>query len=111
VKRLERNLALARFAFNLEDSVERDQRHAEIRRMRRDAALAPSHDGVQPVVAAAGIAARARIALIAGAGDVVEIRAARTLQEIASDGGGIAQLRRCAGQQRLRHRRKAPGKS
>src|SRR5262245_28609728 len=73
VKGLERDLACTCAAFNLNDGIERDQRHAEIRRMRGDAALAPSEDRVQPVVAAASVAAGSRIALIAGAGGVVEI--------------------------------------
>ena len=72
--------------------------------------LAPSQYGVKPVLAAAGVAARTGIALIAGTCDVVEVSATRPLQEIAADRRGVAQLRRCAGQQRLGDRRKAPGK-
>ena len=48
---------------------------------------------MQPVVAAAGVAARAGIALVAGARGVIEISAARPLQEIAAD---RAALRSCA---------------
>ena len=59
-------------------------------------------------LAAAGIATRARFAPIAGAGGIVEIPAARSLQQIAADGGGIAKLRRRARQQRLGHRRIGP---
>src|SRR5437588_588988 len=69
--------------------------------MRRDAALAPPHDRVQPVVAAARVTARTGIALIAGTGDVVEVGAARPLQKIAADRGGVAKLRGRSGQQRL----------
>ena len=64
---------------------------------------------MKPVVAAAGVAARTGIALIAGACDVVEIGAARPLQEIAADRRGVAKLRGRSGQQRLGDRRKAPG--
>ena len=51
------------------------------------------------------------VALVAGAGDVVEVGAARPLQQIAADRRGVAKLRRRAGQQRLGDRRKAPGES
>ena len=47
-------------AFDLDDGIERDQRHAEIGRMGGDAALAPAEHRVQPVLAAAGVAARSR---------------------------------------------------
>jgi hypothetical protein len=66
---------------------------------------------VQPVLAAAGIATGARLALVAGAGDVVEIGAARSLQQIAADGRGIAKLRRGARQQRLGDRGKGFGET
>src|SRR5262252_4009103 len=93
VEQFERNFAPPRSALNLDNGVERSQGDAEIGGMRRDAALAPSQYGVQPVVSTPGIAARARTAFVAGAGDIVEIRAARPLNEIAADGGGIAKLR------------------
>src|ERR1700684_2263101 len=89
-----------RFAFDLDNSVECYQRYAEIRRVCRDTALAPPQYGVKPVVAAAGVAARTGIALIAGAGDIVEVRAARPLQQIAADRSGVAKLRRSSGQKR-----------
>ena len=111
VKRFERDLPPARAAFDLDNRVERDQRYAEIRRVCRDAALAPPQDGVKPVLAAAGVTARTGIALIAGTCDVVEVGAARPLQEIAADRGGVAKLRRRSGQQRLGDRRKASGES
>src|SRR5580693_2639892 len=111
MKLFERDFPPTRFAFDLDNSVERDQRDAEIRRVCRDAALAPPQYGVKPVVAATGVAARTGIALIAGAGDVVEIRAARPLQEIPSDRSGVAKLRGRSGQKRLGDRRKASGKA
>ena len=64
---------------------------------------------MQPVLATQRVAARARLALVAGAGGVVEIAAARALQQIAADGGGIAKLGRGARQQGLRHRRIGSG--
>ncbi len=57
VQHFKRNLPSARSAFDLDNGVERDQRHAEIRRMCRDAVFAPPEYSVKPVVAAAGIAA------------------------------------------------------
>src|SRR5437868_7020912 len=79
VKRLDRDLTLAALALDLGNRVECNQRHAEIRRMRRDTALAPAQHRVQAVLASAGIAAGAWIALVAGAGDVVKVRTARPL--------------------------------
>src|ERR1700722_13520116 len=96
-KGLERDFAPARAAFDFHNRVERDQRHTEIRRVCRDAALTPPQDGVKPVLAAVGIAARTRLALIAGTGGVVAVSAARSLQQIAADGGGVAKLRRRSG--------------
>ncbi len=51
---------------------------------------------MQAILAAASIAAGARFALVAGAGDVIEIAASRPLQQIAADRRGIAKLRRGA---------------
>src|SRR5262245_27062301 len=107
MERFERNLPSARPALDFDNGVERDRMDAESGRMCREATLAPSQDGGQPVVAAACVAARAGIAFVAGARRVVEIGAARPLQEIAADGGSIAQLPRGSGQQRLGDRRKA----
>src|ERR1700730_16592970 len=73
VKTFKRDLPPPCAAFDLDNGVERDQRYAEIGRVRRDAAFAPPHYGVKPVLAAAGVTARTGIALIAGACDVVEV--------------------------------------
>ena len=54
-------------------------------------------------------AAAARLALIAGRRGVVEVRAARALQEIAAGRGHVAQLRRSAGEDRARQQRIALG--
>src|SRR3981189_1565409 len=92
VKRLDRNLAPAGSALDLHDGVEGRERHAEIRRVGGDAGVAPAEHGVQSVLAAAGIATRARLAFVAGAGGVVEISASRPLQQIAADCRGLAKL-------------------
>ena len=47
------------------------------------------------------VAARARLAPVAGARHVVEIAAARPLHQVAADGRGVADLRRGAGEQRF----------
>lgn len=97
------DLATTALAFDLDDGVERHQRHAEVGRVRRDAAVAPAKHGVGAVLAVAGVAAAAGLALVATAGGVVEICTTRPLQQIAAHGGGIAQLRRRAGEQCFGH--------
>ncbi len=51
VKGLERNLAASAAAFDLDNRVERDQRHAEIGWMRGDAGVAPAEHGMEAVLA------------------------------------------------------------
>ena len=50
--------------------------------MRGDAALAPTQDSVQAVPAAARVAARTRLPLVAAARRVIEIGASRALQQV-----------------------------
>ncbi len=64
--------------------VEGGERDAEIGRVGGDALLGPAKDGVEAVLAAERVAAGAGFALVAGAGRVVEIRAAGALQEVAA---------------------------
>src|SRR5450631_4065507 len=111
MKYFEGDLPPPRPAFDLDDSIEREQRYAEIRWVCRDAPLAPPHYGVSPVRATAGVTARTGIALIAGTCDIVEVGAARPLQQITADRGSVAQLCGRSGQKRLSDRRKASGKS
>ncbi len=110
MEHVEENFAPACLALDFNNGIKRDQRDAKIRGVRRYAALAPAQYGGQPVVAATGVAARARTAFVAGAGDVVEVGAARSLHEIAADRCSIAKLRGGSGQERLSNRRKAPRK-
>ena len=84
-------------AFDLDHGVERDQRHAEIGRVGGDAVLAPAEHGVQPVLAAARVAAGAGLALVAGAGGVVEIR-----RSACAAAGCRRRSRRCAAAPRRR---------
>src|SRR5258708_12862408 len=106
VEHVEENFAPACLALDFNNGIKRDQRNAEIRGVRRYAALAPAQYGVQPVVAATGVAARARTAFVAGAGDLVELAAARSPHEIAPARCSIAKLRGGSGQERLSNRRK-----
>src|SRR5712675_3281470 len=99
VKRLHRNFALAGLALDFHNSVEGDQRHAEIRRMGGDAGLAPAEYGMQSILAVTGIATRARFALVAGAGGIIEIATSRTLQQIAADRRGLRSEERRVGKE------------
>src|SRR5208283_3691732 len=91
VKHFERNFPPPCYGLDLDNGVERGQRYAEVRRVCRDAALAPPQDGMKSIPAAAGVTARTAFAFIAGARGVVEVCATRPLQEIAADRGGVPQ--------------------
>src|SRR5215208_6403784 len=77
---------------HMDFSFERCKGDAHIRRMRGDAVLAGAKNSVDPVDAVDRRAAAARLALVAGCGDIIEIEAARSLQQIATRGGHVAQL-------------------
>jgi len=81
---------------------ERHQRHRHVRWMRGDAGVASAQDRVDPVDSTDRGTTRARVALVACGRRVIEVRAARTLQQIAANGRLVSQLTRCAGEQRLR---------
>src|SRR6202045_5537101 len=66
--------------------------------MGRDAVLACTQDRVHPVDAVDRRAAAAWLAFVARGRRVIEIKTARALQQVASRGGHIAQLRRSAGE-------------
>jgi hypothetical protein len=70
--------------------------------MGRDAGVADAHDGVLAAVTEQGAAAAAGLALVAGLIRVVEVRAARSLQEVAGRGRLVAQLAGRTGHQRAR---------
>ena len=95
------HLAPPALTLDLHHRVERDERHTEVGRVGCDARIAPAEHGVQAVFAVPGVAAGAGFAPVAGGIYVIKISAARALQEIAADRCCIAQLRRCARQQRL----------
>ena len=66
--------------------------------MRRDAGLAGAEDRVHAVEALDGRAAAAGLALVAGRRGVIEVGAARALQQVAAGRRHVAQLLRGAGQ-------------
>ena len=102
VKILQRDHALARGAGDVHLRLEHRESHAHVGRVRGDASFARAENCVHPVMAADRGAAAAGLALVAGRSDVVEIRAARSLQQIAARRCHIAQLLRRAGANRAR---------
>ena len=101
----EGNGALAGRPRHMDLRLERGERDAHIGGMRGDAGLARAEDRVDAVEAVDRRAAAAGLALVAGRGRVVEIEAARPLQEIAAGRRHVAQLLRGAGQDRARQQR------
>ena len=87
-------------ADRLDRRIEHAHRDRHVARMRRDAGIAHADDGVLPAEAADRAAAAAGPPLVARLVGVVEIRAARPLQQVAGGGRLVAQLARSAGDQR-----------
>ena len=100
-----RHRALAAGPRDMNLGVQRRKRHAHVGRMRRNAVLAGTEDGVHAVEPVARGAAAAGLALIAGRRRVVEVIAARALQKIAAGRCHVAQLLRCAGEDRAGEQR------
>jgi hypothetical protein len=94
----EGDAALARRAARQHARIKRGQRNAHVGRMRGDAMFAGAEDRVHAVDAADRRAAAARLALVASRARVVEIEAARSLQQVAAGRGHIAQLLRRSGE-------------
>ena len=101
----ERDYALAGRPGHMNPGLEGGQRHAHVGGMHRDAGLAGAEDGMHAVDAGNRGAAAAGLAFVAGRRGVVEIIAARPLQQIAAGRRHIAQLRRRAGEDRARQQR------
>ena len=101
----ERDAAIAAVPGHLHAGVERGERDAHVGGMRRNAMLARAQDRVHAVDAVDRGAAGARLALVARRGGVVEVQAARALQQIAAVGRHVAQLRRRAGEDRIGEQR------
>ena len=96
----ERDRPVAPFPGHTDHGFERRERHAHVRRVRGDALVARPENRVHAVEAVDGRTPGARLTLVAGRGGVVEVIAARALQEVAAVGGHVAELRRCARQDR-----------
>ena len=94
----EGDAALARRAGRQHARIKRGQRNAHVGRMRGDAMFAGAEDRVHAVDTADRRAAAARLALVAWRARVVEIEAARSLQQVAAGRGHVAQLLRSAGE-------------
>ena len=100
--------ALAAGAAEVDDRVERRERHAHVRRVGGDAGRRGAEDRVDAVEAVDRVAALARAALVAARTFVVvEIGAAGALEEVAADRRHVADLRRGAGQDRAGQHRVA----
>ncbi len=95
-----RDRALAGRTRDMNLGIERRKRHAHVGRMGRNAGLARAEDRVHAVEPVAGGAAAAGLALIARRRRVVEVVAARALQQIAAGRCHVAQLLRRAGEDR-----------
>jgi hypothetical protein len=87
-------------ASNVDLSFQHRERHAHVRRMRRDAGVTAAEDRVHAIVAVDGGAAAARLAFVAGRRCVVEVVAAGALQEVAARRCHITELLRGAGHDR-----------
>src|SRR5262249_7277811 len=92
--------ALAVFAGCQHARLEGGERDAHVRGMRGDAVLARPQDRVHPIDPFDRRTAAARLALIAWRGRIVEIEAARALQEVTPGGSHVPQLLRGAGENR-----------
>src|SRR5260221_3492884 len=97
----ERDRPLAVRTEHTYDGVEGGQCDGHVRRMRRDARLRCAQDGQGAVIASARGTATARHALIAWLGDILEVDAARALQQIPPGRRQVAQLARGSREQRL----------
>src|SRR2546423_15088430 len=101
------NRPLSSFAGSANYRAKGGQGHTHVRWMHGDAVRADAEDRMHAVEAVNRRAPRAGLAFVASGCDVVEIGAARSLEQIAPVGGHIAYLCRCACQNRLREQRVA----
>lgn len=105
-----RHHALAARATHVHLGAERRHRDRHVGGVRGHARLRVSENREVAVVAVAGRAAirfSPAPTLVAGLGDVLEVGAARALEQVAADGGEVAQLARGAREQRLGEHRVA----
>src|SRR5207237_10340159 len=88
----QRAAARAAFALPLPRGVESHHRHGHVGRVGGHARIRVADDREVAVVALDGGTAGARLALVARLGHVLEVRAARALEQVAADGREVAQL-------------------
>src|SRR5262245_764025 len=86
------NSATTIVAGDVNDGVKRRQSDTHIRRMNRNTLIASTENCMYPVEALDGGTARARLALITRCGTIVEVVAARSLQQVSSVCSHIAEL-------------------
>jgi len=97
----EGNRPLAVGAVDPDDRVEGGERHAHVRRVCGDTVCAAAEHGMNAVVSLECRTAGSGLALVAGSGGVAEVITPRPLQQIAAGGRHVADLSRCAGENRL----------
>jgi hypothetical protein len=78
-----RNHAITRSASNVDPRLQYRERDAHVRWVDRDTGVARAEDRVHAIVAVNGGAAAAGLSFVAGGSCVVEVMAARTLEEIS----------------------------
>src|SRR3981189_1050803 len=91
------DVAGPRSPMDADDSFKRYKGDVHVRRVGGDAMLAAAEDSLRAVDARDRAAARARLALVAGHGDVPEIHAAGALKQVSACRRLVAQLGRCPG--------------
>jgi hypothetical protein len=92
----------------MDDGVERDQRHSHVRGVGGDTGWRPAQDGEIAVIALQRWTPRPRHSLVARLGDVLEVQTAGALEEIATHGGHVAQLARSTVQHGAGEHRQLP---
>ena len=98
----ERNRPLAVRTKHAYNGVEGGQCNGHVRRMCGDARIRCTQDGQGAVITLACGTAAARYALITRLGDILEVNATRTLQQVPAGRSKVAQLARGPREQRLR---------
>lgn len=100
VEIIQRDLAAPAFgAFNFDLGVQRHHGDGHVGGVRRNAMFGRSQNGEDPVEPFHRLTAGAGVAFVAGHDGVVEIRAARALQQVAAGRRLVAQLAGCTGKQ------------
>src|SRR5439155_14395265 len=95
------DLAFASRTADADHGVERVQRHAHVRGVRRDALVADAEDGMHPGPAVHRVATGPGLTLVAARSEVPVVRATRPLEQFAADGRRVSKLWRSARKKRL----------